>query len=153
MKLSDVFSEDNIFFIKAANKDELFGRIAELITEANKEVETKTALLELIKKREKQSNTFAMENIAIPHVKCPKLDNFNLYLFIIENGVEYKEGEKKVRVIFMITGPNHSYNIHLLLLSRIARLIKETPLAKSILKEKNKINIKKLIENYEKEII
>ncbi len=153
MNISDLLSEDNIFFLKVKNKDELFEKIAEIISKKNKKMESKETLLSLMKNREKQGNTFARKGVAIPHVKCNSLKDFKIYLFIVKDGIEYKEGEEKVQIIFMIIGPEKSYNIHLLLLSRLARLIKETPVIKEILKEKEIGVINSIIGENEGKII
>jgi PTS system nitrogen regulatory IIA component len=153
MKVSDLIFEDSIFFLEVKNKDELFEKIAEIISDKNREIESKENLLSLMKAREKQGNTFARKEVAIPHVKCKFLKNFKIYLFIIKNGIEYKEDEEKVKIVFMIIGPDKNYNIHLLLLSRIARLIKETSVIKEILNKQDSGIIHSIISENERKII
>ncbi len=153
MKLSDFLKKENIFFVQAQNKQKLFELIADTINKDTKEIKSKDILLELMNNREQQTNTYAIKSVAIPHIKCENLENFKIYIFILKDGIDYKEGEEKVKIVFMIIGPDKKYNIHLILLSRIARLIKETPIIKDILNEQKESKIKTLIEKYEERII
>lgn len=151
MKIYEFLSPQSIIFLDAEDKDDLFEKVSKIVSTSINEVSQKE-IISLIKEREKLASTYAGKNFAIPHIKCKKLENFFIFLFILEKEIVYDD-EKKVRNIFFIAGPDKNYPLHLVILSRIARMLKETDIAENLKGKTDKDKILSLIKDAENKII
>ncbi len=151
MKISELLTVDSIFILNVNNKEELFEEISKIFSEKAEET-TKEEIFDLIKKRENLDSTYAGKKTAIPHIKYEKIERFYILLFLLKKEINYHE-EKKVKNVFFIAGPDKNYSLHLMVLSRIARMLKETDISEKITDERNKEKILNLIKEAEKRII
>ncbi len=151
MRISDFLSTDSIFTLNLNNKEELFKEISKIFSEKAEET-TKEEIFDLIKKREDLDSTYAGKKTAIPHIKYGKIKKFYIFLFLLENEISYHE-DKRVKNVFFIAGPDKNYSLHLMILSRIARMLKETDISEKIMDERNKERILNFIREAEKRII
>jgi len=151
MRISDLLSVDSIIFLNVKDKEELFEKISEILAEKTKNIKS-SEILTLLEKREEMGSTYAGKDTAIPHIKCKKLENFYFYLFILEDKIIYDD-EKNVKNIFFIAGPDKNYSFHLTILSRIARMLKETDILNEINKKREKGQILNSIKEAENKII
>ncbi len=151
MRISELTPPKNIKFLEAENKEDLFKKIADLFSKKILEVSGEDILL-LLTKREKMGSTYAGNGFAIPHIKCKKIKDFFVFLFILKKEIQYDK-EKKINYVFFVAGPDKDYSKHLSILSRIARMLKETNIEEKIGKENSPESISKIIEELENKII
>ena len=151
MRISDFLTIDSIFTLNIENKEELFEVISKIFSEKAEET-TREEVFDLIKKRENLDSTYAGKKTAIPHIKYGKIKKFYIFLFLLENEISYHE-DKRVKNVFFIAGPDKNYSLHLMILSRIARMLKETDISEKIMDERNKERILNFIREAEKRII
>ncbi len=151
MKISELISSKRVFFVDTKDKFSLFKKMAEISSEILKLTDSED-ILKLLNEREKLGSTYAGSGFAIPHIKCKKIDDFYLFLFILKSEINYDE-DRRIRYVFFVVGPDRDYQMHLVILSRIARMIKETNISEIILNETDKEKIVKLIFQTEEKII
>ncbi len=132
-------------------KDEFFRYIGEKLKKHGK-INDSEMLFNLLKEREEQGSTYVGKSTAIPHIKCKALENFIIGIFKSEKGLCY--GDNKIaNVIIFVGGPTDDVYLHLKVLARIARMIKETEFVERILEESKPKNFKKIFIEEEKKIL
>jgi len=82
--------------------------------------------VEVLLEREKLGSTGIGQNIAVPHAKSEEVKNLALGVGISEKGVDFEalDGDP-VNIIFMVIAPIDATGLHLKVLARIARLLKD----------------------------
>ena len=84
--------------------------------------------------REKLGSTGIGENVAIPHAKLDNIDTITTLFARSEKGVEFESLDKKpVHFICLVIAPANSTGLHLKVLARISRLLKNSALRDAIL--------------------
>ena len=121
--------------IKAKKKDDVLKKLAKLAVKSDKlkgfsENEIYTKLIE----RENQGSTGFGNEIAIPHARIKGMEEFLLFIVTDTKGVEFDTlDKKKVRLIFVILGPEESVNEHLQILASISRAMSREKVKKELL--------------------
>ncbi len=151
MRISELVPPKNIKFLEAENKEKLFKKIADFFSKNNSDVSIED-IHSLLNQREKMGSTYAGKGFAIPHIKCKKIKDFFVFLFILKKEIEYDK-DKKINYVFFVAGPDKEYSKHLSILSRIARMLKETKIEEKIRKESSPEKISQIIEELENKII
>lgn len=111
--------------LAAAEKE---GAIREIVSalHAQKAVSDVEGTVEVLLEREKLGSTGIGQNIAVPHAKSEGVDRIILGIGISRNGVDFDalDGDP-VHIIFLVLAPIDSTGMHLKVLARIARLLKD----------------------------
>jgi PTS system nitrogen regulatory IIA component len=95
-------------------------------------------ILEELLRREKIASTGIGHGIAVPHAYVSGLDRMIVAFVRIPEGLEFHsiDGEP-VQMALLLAGPRSSKNLHLLLLSRIARLVRNQSFCRRVLCAEN----------------
>lgn len=82
--------------------------------------------VDVLLEREKLGSTGIGQNIAVPHAKSAEVGNIVLGVGISGEGVDFDalDGDP-VNIIFLVLAPIDSTGLHLKVLARIARLLKD----------------------------
>jgi PTS system nitrogen regulatory IIA component len=121
--------------LKSRKKDDVLRTLAKLAVKSSKlkgfsENDVYTKLLE----RENQGSTGFGNEIAIPHARIKGMKEFLLFIVAENKGVEFDTiDRKRVKLIFVILGPEESVNEHLQILASISRALSQERIKKELL--------------------
>ncbi|MFQ5900472.1 MAG: PTS sugar transporter subunit IIA [Thermodesulfobacteriota bacterium] len=126
MKIIDVLEKDSIIAeLKAEDKREVIEEMIEGIVTRRKGLD-KAILLEVLLEREKLGSTGIGYGVAIPHGKLKDLDHLIVAFGRSLKGVDFQSLDNKpVYIFFLILAPEDSTAVHLKILARISRLLKD----------------------------
>jgi fructose-specific phosphotransferase system IIA component len=150
MQLSDFLKEEYINTnITTENRDEAILELVNLfdadgiLTDAK---QTYNAILE----REKIMTTGVGNGIAIPHCKDSSCPTFAVSIGILNKKIDFASiDKKKVKLIFLLVGPENNPGMHIKLLSRISRLLSNDELRDNLFNAKSPAKIMELIKEEE----
>ena len=113
---TNIKGKDKVTIIKNLVKLSLDSPVMEGIEE--------NIILNLLMDREKQGSTGIGEQIAIPHAGIPGLKEFVVCMATSKKGLDFNSiDKKKVRLFFLILGPEGKATKHLQILAAISRII------------------------------
>jgi len=122
MRLCDVLKKEHIQIPVQANERDL--AIKELIALMSEKVNDFDQAYNAVLEREKIMTTGVGNAIAIPHCKHQSCPDFTVALGICTEEIDFFSiDNKKVKLIFVLLGPENNPGIHIKLLSRISRLM------------------------------
>ncbi len=149
MKITEYLVPEAIIpSLRSSDKEGAIKEIVEALARAGlvKNVDqTVGALLE----REKLGSTGIGQNIAVPHAKSEEVKNLVLGVGISEKGVDFDalDGDL-VNIIFLVIAPVDATGLHLKVLARIARLLKDKVFRNSL---RNCKTVEKIYETIKEE--
>lgn len=134
MKITDILKKEHIIKDLVFNdKESVLKEFSEFL-EKKGAINNKEALLTALVEREKLGSTGIGENVAIPHAKLDSVDTITTLFARSKKGVEFESLDKKpVHFICLVLAPSNSTGLHLKVLARISRLLKNPTLRESIL--------------------
>ena len=111
--------------LKSQNKKELLKEMAQILTDAHKIKQT-SKVLDALVEREELGSTGIGQGIAIPHGKSDHIDTVITALGISKKGIDFEalDGEP-VYLFFMLVAPTNSSGLHLKILAKVSRLLKD----------------------------
>lgn len=114
--------------VEAGRRDRLFQKIGEAFAGIEETVTAKE-LADGLLARERAQTTGAGHGVALPHASFASMTRSRLGLFTTKAALDFgsPSGDKS-DVFFVMVGPPSDRQVHLLLLSSVARLVKETDL-------------------------
>jgi PTS system nitrogen regulatory IIA component len=124
MKILDVLSKEAICIdLKAKDKkgvlDELAAAVCQLTGDTQEE------LVKILLERERLGSTGIGGGIGIPHGKLKNLDSLVLGFGLSRRGVDFESMDgRPTHIFFLLLTPESSAGLHLKLLARISRLLK-----------------------------
>jgi PTS system nitrogen regulatory IIA component len=151
MKILDVLNIDNInVSLKARDKkgilDELVAPVAEKAG-ANQE-----KLVKVLLERERLGSTGIGGGIGIPHGKLKNLDNLILGFGLSRTGVDFESLDNRpTHIFFLLLTPENSTGVHLKMLARISRLLKNDSLKASLMQAETAQEVIAVIEEEDEE--
>lgn len=151
MKLLDVLPEEAILDdLKARDKkgvlEELAGPVAGLSGIDAKE------LVRVLLERERLGSTGIGEGIGIPHGKLKQLDRLFLGFGLSREGVDFDSLDgRPTRIFFLLLTPENTAGLHLKVLARVSRLLKNEPFREMLLKASDREEILELIREEDEE--
>jgi PTS system nitrogen regulatory IIA component len=84
--------------------------------------------------RERLGSTGIGEGIGIPHGKMKSLESLHLGIGVSRQGIEFESIDgKPVHICFLLVTPENSTGLHLRLLARISRILKNEPFREKLL--------------------
>lgn len=152
MHLTDILLEDHIILpLVSLDRDGSIKELVNLLAEKGQITDAGQAY-QAVLEREKIMTTGVGNGIGIPHCKHSSCPNFAVALGIQSKGINFESiDKKKVKIIFLLVGPENNPGMHIKLLSRISRLMSNDELRTSLLKSKTAKKMLELIneeENY-----
>lgn len=127
MKICDVLKKETILAdLKAQNKkgilEELVAPVSE-IANVNQE-----DLVKVLMERERLGSTGIGGGIGIPHGKMKDIDSLVLGFGLSRKGVDFESLDgQPTHIFFLLITPENSTGLHLKLLARISRILKDDP--------------------------
>ncbi len=152
MRLTDILQEEHIKLpLKTGDRDETIQSLIDNLATSDILADKEQAF-QAVLEREKIMTTGVGNGIAIPHCKHSSCPEFGVALGIHPSGVDFDAiDKKKVKIIFLLVGPETNPGLHIKLLSRISRLMSNEELRDQILDSKKAADVFELLkeeENY-----
>ncbi len=151
MKICEVLHKEAILAdLKAQNKkeilEELVGPVAEI---ANVHPEN---LVKVLLERERLGSTGIGGGIGIPHGKMKDLESLVLGFGLSRKGVDFESLDgKPAHIFFLLITPENSTGLHLKLLARISRILKNEPFKDRLLGASDRDEILSIIQGEDEE--
>ena len=135
MKLSDILRESSVIAdIKGVTKREILFEMVETLKNA-KLIDDIDSVVEIIMEREKLGSTGIGDGVAIPHGKMKKLNAILCVAALSKEGVNFDAVDRQpVHIFFLVLAPEDSASMHLKVLSRISKVLRDQSFIKKILK-------------------
>ena len=146
MKILDVLHKEAILTdLKSKDKkgvlDELVAPIAQTAGLNHDD------LVRVLMERERLGSTGIGGGIGIPHGKVKTLESLVLGFGLSRNGVDFESMDgKPTFIFFLLITPENSTGLHLKLLARISRILKNDPFKEKLLTAKNREDIIQIIQ-------
>src|SRR5512143_2216253 len=151
MKILDVLHKETIIpDMKSRTKkevlDELVAPVARLAAVDSEE------LVHVLLERERLGSTGIGGGIGIPHGKLKQLDNLIIGFGLSRKGVDFEslDGDP-TRIFFLLVTPENSTGLHLKLLARISRILKNEPFKERLLQANDSDEIYSIIKEEDEE--
>jgi len=133
MKILDVLHEETIITeLKSKDKKGVLEELVEpvaRITEINHE-----KLVRILMDRERLGSTGIDGGIGIPHGKLKELDSLILGFGLSKSGVNFESMDgRPTHIFFLLFTPENSTGLHLKLLARISRILKNDDFKKKLI--------------------
>lgn len=153
MKLSQIIEQDDIIpELRAVDKTGVLEELSEVICRRESLLK-KEKLVQVLMDREKLGTTGIGDGIAIPHGKIDILKIPLLSFGRSKKGIDYEAIDNKpVHLFFLLVAPENSSGLHLHILARIAKLLKNNKFKKRLMQANTKGEIYKIITEADKEI-
>jgi PTS system nitrogen regulatory IIA component len=88
--------------------------------------------------REKLGSTGIGNGVAVPHGKLKNINNIVCALGRSQNGVDFDAVDRGlVHIFFLVLAPEDSASLHLKVLSRITKILRDQSLRKKVIKLSN----------------
>ena len=139
MQIKDFISEEGIVFAPSVtSKKAALEVLSDTLALSRFESLNKNKVLDALLAREKLGSTGLGKGIAIPHCRMPEIENINVAMLKLEEGVEYEASDDEpVFFLFCLVVPEDSNDDHLGLLASLAELLDNKQLRNSIQKSSN----------------
>ncbi|RTZ99618.1 MAG: PTS sugar transporter subunit IIA [Deltaproteobacteria bacterium] len=147
MKILDLLDKEAIITdLKATNK---MGVIEELITPISQITQTdKTELIRVIMSRERLGSTGIGDGVGIPHGKLKNLPALVLGFGLSRKGVDFESIDgKRTYIFFLLLTPEDAAGLHLKLLARISRLLKNDLFRQQLIDAQNSDEVYAVIQS------
>jgi len=151
MKILDVLSDKTILVdMKSVDKK---GIIEELVAPVARQAKADHGeVVRVIMERERLGSTGIGGGIGIPHGKLKSLNSLFLGFGLSRKGVDFESLDgKPTHIFFLLLTPENSTGLHLKLLSRISRILKDELFKGRLLKATTSTDIIKIIGEEDKE--
>jgi len=117
--------EDIVPRLSAITKGELLDELAGALAKSHAGVD-RAELLRVLQERERLGSTGIGDGIAIPHGKMRRVDNILLAFGRSIAGIDFNALDNRpVHLFFVLVAPEDAAGIHLKMLARISRLLKD----------------------------
>ena len=135
MKLADILRESSVIAdIKGITKREILFEMVETLKKA-KLIDDIDSVVEVIMERERLGSTGIGDGVAIPHGKMRKLNTILCVAGCSKEGVNFDAVDRQpVHILFLVLAPEDSASLHLKVLSRISKVLRDQSFRKKILK-------------------
>ncbi len=126
MKIIDFLKEEAIIpDLKATDKEGVIKELAISLKNTG-EINDQAKIVEVILEREKLGSTGIGQGIAVPHAKTDDVKQIVVAFGLSRKGINFDSlDEEPVYLIFLVLAPVEATGMHLKLLAKIARLLKD----------------------------
>ena len=133
--------------LKSQNKKEALKELVQILSSAHG-IKNSAKILEALLEREDLGSTGIGQGIAIPHGKSDSVGKVVAALGISKKGIDFDalDGEP-VYIFFMLVAPSNSAGIHLKILAKISRLLKDKFFRQALREAKSPQDTFKLIKD------
>ena len=150
MNLTEILKRDFILEeLEARNQHEVLDELVRVFAMGGVRFDPE-AMLQVLLERERLGSTGIGEGIAIPHGKLQGLDEILLSFGRSSEGISFDAMDgKPVHLFFLLMAPENSAGLHLKILAKISRMLKDPALRDNLLRAKSKERIWRIIEEQE----
>ena len=154
-----ILKENIVVELESSEKDILFAEMTENLVRTNPFLD-RNEIIHNLEEREEKMNTCVMKCIAVPHADCKSVKEPLVCLGISRSGIDYevcspgseKYNESMVHLVVMILFGNGDANLHLKVLSDVARLLRIPGFYEAVMfSAKSPSDILNIIREYETE--
>ena len=152
MQITSLLKDANKIIVPLTkNNPELI--LEELLNALDFPDKIKKQYLKSLKEREKQISTGIGNEVAIPHIRSKKENEFKMAIGISKEGIDFKDPTKcKTKIFFLTISPSEQGEKHLSLLSHIAIMTKDTDFIDKLKKAQSNNEAYDLIDKKEKSL-
>jgi len=138
LKIAEILQEQCVVAdIRGKTKKEIITELVEALANARlvKDVEP---VVNVVMDREKLGSTGIGNGVAVPHGKLKNINNIMCAFGRSQNGVDFDAVDRApVHIFFLVLAPEDSASLHLKVLSRITKILRDQSLRKKIIKLSN----------------
>ncbi|OQY02253.1 MAG: PTS fructose transporter subunit IIA [Desulfobacteraceae bacterium 4572_130] len=151
MKLLNILNKDGIIAaLKAKDKKSVLEELASSVSKTAG-IETKE-IVKVLLEREGLGSTGIGGGIAIPHGKLNSIDSIFVGFGLSRKGIDFDSLDNKpVHIFFLLITSENSTGIHLKVLARISKFLKQENFKKSLTKANSREEILKIIQAIDKD--
>lgn len=151
MKILDVLLKEAI--LSDLKADDKKGVLEELVAPVARIAEIDhDYLVKVLMERERLGSTGIGEGIGIPHGKVKDLESLVLGFGLSKKGVDFDSMDgQPAYIFFLLLTPENSTGLHLKLLARISRILKNDPFKQKLLRATHRDEIYSIIKEEEEE--
>jgi nitrogen PTS system EIIA component len=152
MKILDFLNTETIL-TELASRDKI-GVINELaLPVAQISAKDPREIVRVLIERERLGSTGIGGGIAIPHGKLPGLDSLILGFGLSRKGVEFDALDNRpTHIFFLLLSPDNSTGLHLRLLARISKLLKEESFKEDLMNAKDPDDVVRIITEVDEDV-
>ena len=134
MKLSEIIDENNIVpELKAKDKKGVLEELAQVIADHEPSID-KRALVKVLVEREHLGTTGIGDGVAIPHGKLKGVERPLISFGRSKDGLDFQSIDRQpVHLFFLLVAPDNSSGIHLHVLAKIAKILKNNTFRKRLM--------------------
>jgi len=138
LKITEILQEQCIVAdIKGQTKREVISELVEALAKARL-IEDVVTAVNVVMDREKLGSTGIGNGVAVPHGKLKNINNIMCAFGRSQNGVDFDAVDRApVYIFFLVLAPEDSASLHLKVLSRITKILRDQSLRKKIIKFTN----------------
>jgi PTS system nitrogen regulatory IIA component len=151
MKILDVLQPKAILpELKSQTKQEVLEELSAPVAQLARV--DPAALVRVLLERERLGSTGIGGGIGIPHGKLPNLDQLMIGFGMSRKGVDFESLDgAPTRLFFLLVTPENSTGLHLKLLARISRILKNEPFKERLLQATSREQIYGVIKEEDEE--
>ncbi len=148
MKLTDILAESSIVAdLQASEKTEVLEHLVEAVMTTHPELGTQE-ILDVLLEREKLGSTGIGDGIAIPHGKSANVTQIISGFGLSKEGIDFDSLDgKPANLFFLLVAPENSVGVHLKMLARISRMLKNSDFQKKLLQANSQQEIYQVISD------
>lgn len=134
MKLADYLTPENILSnLSATHKEDVLLELASSLVARHPDL-VRAEVLKVLTEREQLGSTGIGDGIAIPHGKLRQIDDMVLLFARSCNGVAFGALDgRPVQLFFVLLAPQSATGLHLKMLARISRILKDLAVRRDLL--------------------
>ena len=138
MNISDALRETCVIVdLKGGTKEEVLTELVAALKEMGL-IESAEEAVKVILDREKLGSTGIGDGVAIPHGKMKKLQNVLCAFGKSAKGIDFGAIDgQPVHIFFLLLAPEESTGLHLKMLSRISRIVRDASFRKKLMEGKD----------------
>lgn len=151
MKILDVLRKETILTdLKSKDKK---GVIEELVASISQVTgKNSNELVQVLLERERLGSTGIGGGIGIPHGKLANLESLIMGFGLSRKGVDFESMDgRPTHLFFLIITPENSTGLHLKLLARISRILKNDSFKKKLMKASGSNDVYSIIEEVDED--
>ena len=147
MRILDILPRESIIVdIQGATKREVLEELSDAVVKHKPHID-RGRLMEVLLERERLGSTGIGDGIAIPHGKLKELDQLALSFGRSPQGVDFESMDgRPTHIFFLLITPENATGLHLKLLARISRILKNEPFKQKLMNANRKEDIYQIIK-------
>jgi PTS system nitrogen regulatory IIA component len=154
MKMSEIIEEENIIpDLKAKDKNGVLEELAEAVSNREPSI-NKRDLVRVLIERERLGSTGIGDGVAIPHGKMTGIKHPLISFGRSNKGLDFDSMDGQTAYLFfLLVAPENSSSVHLQVLAKIAKILKNSAIRKNLMEARTKEEIYQTIIQTDEEVL